>query len=100
MHLAKYQQVLDNAVKKPRYIFEDRVLYGEIFQKRGVKLRGDMDSQLVGRTHKKLAEFCQKRNITDIVFNTCENINQSLSCLKNLLKCAEMVKILENTTSR
>ena len=59
-----------------------------------------MDSQLVSRTHKKLAEFCQKSNITDIVFNTCENINQSLLCLKNLLKCAEMGKILENTTSR
>ena len=79
---------------------EGWVLYGEIFQKRVVKLRNDMDSQLVSRTHKKLAEFCQKSNITDIVFNTCENINQSLLCLKNLLKCAEMVKILENTTSR
>ena len=47
------------------------------FSKMGVvKLRNDMDSQLVSRTYKKLAEFCQKRNITDIVFNTCENINQ------------------------
>ena len=59
-----------------------------------------MGSQLASGMHKKLAEFCQKRNITDIVFNTCENINQSLLCLKNLLKCAEMVKILVNTTSR
>ena len=52
-----------------------------------------MDSQLVSGTHKKLAEFCQKCNITDMVFNTCENINQALSCLKNLLKCAGMAKI-------
>lgn len=59
-----------------------------------------MDSQLGSRTHKKLAGFCQKRNITDIVFNTCENINQSLSCLKNLLKCAGMVKLSGSTTSQ
>ena len=83
-----------------RKIFEGWVLYGEIFSKRVIKLRNDMDSQLVSGTHKKLAEFCQKRNITDIVFNTCENINQSLLCLKNLLKCAGMVKISESTTSR
>ena len=59
-----------------------------------------MGSQLASGMHKKLAEFCQKRNITDIVFNTCENINQSLLCLKNLLKCAGMVKISGSTTSR
>ena len=58
-----------------------------------------MDSQLVSRTHKKLADFCQKRNITGIVFNTCDNINQSVSCLKNLLKYAGMVKISGSTTS-
>ena len=80
-------------------MFEGWVLYGEIFHKRGVKLRGDMDSQLVSRTHKKLADFCQKRNITGIVFNTCDNINQSVSCLKNLLKYAGMVKISGSTTS-
>jgi uncharacterized protein YwlG (UPF0340 family) len=81
-------------------IFESRVFYEKISPKTAIKLSNDMSSQQVSRTHKKLAEFSQKHNITGIVFNTCENINQSLSCQKNLLEMRGMVKISESTTSR
>ena len=45
-------------------IFERWVFYEEISPKTAFKLSNDMSSQQVSGTHKKLAEFCKKRNIT------------------------------------
>ena len=38
--------------------------YGDFFSQRIVKLKSDMDSQLVSKTHKKLVVFWQKHNFT------------------------------------
>lgn len=68
-------------------IFERWVFYEEISPKTAFKLSNDMSSQQVSGTHKKLAEFCKKRNITRHSF---ERLSEYQPVLVMPKKFAEM----------